>query len=148
MTHIQCVLVKVFILVFLLLACKKDNAPLNIKLKDKPLAVIKSHIQGRWQLHYTFGGFTGNFRQNFTNSSIEFKPTDFIYGTDNDTVWVNNKINWISTTDIFNEATYIMSFNDLRGYPFNWIVDGIYNDTLIFTSNAIEPDSYYLTKEK
>ncbi len=110
--------------------CKKENKPLNIKLKDKPLSEIQKYLIGNWQIHYSYGGITGNIRYNYTNSFIEFKPNDIIYWKDNIVERVNTKIKWIRTTDQVNELTYVMSFSDILGYPESWGTEGIYKDTL------------------
>jgi len=119
-------------------------------LKDKPLSEIKSAIQGNWQLHYSYGGITGNIRQNFVNSFIEFKATDSIYWNDNNNSIVADKIQWNRRRDMIGDSTYIMSFCEMRGticYPYSWGVQGIRNDTLILYDNATDPDSYYLTRK-
>lgn len=139
---------KIILLLFLfLLSCNKESNTAKGKLKNKSLAAIRSKIQGRWQLHYTYGGITGHIRQDFINSFMEFKPNDSISWILDNTLWINDKINWINTTDIFHESTYIISCEDFRTYPYTWIVDGIYNDTLILISNGSEPDKYHLTKK-
>lgn len=121
-----------------------------MKLKDKPLSEIKAAIQGKWQLHYSYGGITGNIRQNYTNSFIEFKPTDSIYWNDNNNLIVADKIQWNRRRDMIGDSTYIMSFCEIRGnicYPYSWGVQSIRNDTLILYDDATDPDSYYLTKK-
>ena len=64
------------------------------------------------------------------------------------TLFVNDKIKWVRTTDIFNDSTYICTFNDFITYPHTLIIDGIYNDTLTLISNATEQDGYFLTRKK
>jgi hypothetical protein len=72
--------IKTPLLLLILLSCNKDKTDFsNITLKDKPLNQIKSAIRGRWQLHYSYGGITGNVRHNYTNSFIEFKTNDSLY---------------------------------------------------------------------
>lgn len=145
-------LIKSPLLLLLLLSCNKEKikSPINIMLKDKPLSEIKSAIQGNWQLHYSYGGITGNIRQNFVNSFIEFKATDSIYWNDNNNSIVADKIQWNRRRDMIGDSTYIMSFCEMRGticYPYSWGVQGIRNDTLILYDNATDPDSYYLTRK-
>ena len=51
--------------------CKKDNSTpidrLNIVLYDKPLSVIRQHIQGKWQLIYGKGGIATNTQYYYNN---------------------------------------------------------------------------------
>lgn len=143
---------KVPLLALLLLSCNKEKlkTPVNLKLKDKPLNEIKAAIQGKWQLHYSYGGITGRIRQDHTNSYIEFKPTDSIYWNDNNNLIVADIITWNRRKDIIGDSTYIMSFCEMRGpvcYPYSWGVEQIKNDTLILYDDATDAMGHYLTRK-
>lgn len=144
--------IKTPLLVLLLLSCNKEKpeAPVNLKLKDKPLNEIKTAIQGKWQLHYSYGGITGRIRQNRTNSFIEFKPNDSIYWNNNNDLIVRDIITWNRRNDIIGDRTYIMSFCEMRGticYPYSWGVEQIKNDTLILYDDATDAMGHYLTRK-
>lgn len=139
------------LILFCFIQCKKNtNERVNIKLKNKPLGEIKLAIQGKWQLHYSYGGITGNIRQNHTNSFIELKPTNSIYWDDNNNLIVKDLIRWKRKIDMVGDSTFIMSFCEMRGaicYAYSCGVQGIRNDTLILYDDATDPDGYYLTRK-
>jgi len=132
-------------IVLFTIGCKKDKPVKNGTLYDKPLGVIKHSIQGHWQLHYMYGGYSGSFREDFNNSFITFNG-DHILWTVNDTVWVNSNIDWVYDISISSQKTYLMQFGNAQN-SFDWLVDGIYNDTLVLYDNFTDSYSYHLTKK-
>jgi hypothetical protein len=143
--------IKTPLLLLILWSCNKDKTDFsNITLKDKPLSQIKTAIRGKWQLHYSYGGITGNIRHNYTSSFLEFKANDSLYWDDNNNRIVADRITWENKTDVIGDKTYIMSFCEMRSsvcYSYSWGVQGIRNDTLILYDNATDPDYHYLTKK-
>ena len=73
------------LIVFCFAQCKKEHTGLTITLYDKPLAIIQSIAKGKWKLNYTYGGLTGNIKQNYTNTYSEFRfaQIDSFYYTEN-----------------------------------------------------------------
>lgn len=138
---------------FLFIACNKDDnnndeiAKSTIDLYDKPLPVIKSYIEGKWELHYIKGGFIANYVQYYDNSFWEFKfnEEDRIK-TINGPIQANNTITWNMGQDYFAGKTYIMGFYDEENVPINFVIDGIYNDTLRIHINAADAMFYYFTE--
>jgi hypothetical protein len=136
----------VFVILLISASCKKDNGPVNISLKDKPLFTIKSSIQGRWKLEYSSGGICGIcVYPSRSNTTLEFKKDRVIWISDN-LLLADDNINWIPTHEFFGIDTYIMSFEDTRAYPYNYIVDGIYNDTLVLYESATDGQSHHFSK--
>lgn len=83
------------------------------------------------------------------NSYMNLKPNRIIIGNDSAGVVVDSRIYWKRTTDIFNDRTYLLTYYHAASYgPFaiSYIVDQIYNDTLILTEDASDAVSYYYTK--
>lgn len=144
------ILLLITTIVFFMAGCKKNDTPINIKLKNKPLPVIKEAIQGKWQLHYAYGGWTGHYRKNFTNSFITFGENDTIFWMDSTWRRVDTVIQWKRIQDFVDhsDSTFLMSFYDTYGYPYSWIVDGIYRDTLLLVDYGPDGMGYYLTRKK
>jgi hypothetical protein len=122
---------------------KTDSS--NIILRDKPLSVIQSYIKGNWQLQYEQGGITGG-RFPHTNFFWEFSSSDRVKVTYQSNVVTDTLINWVRTKDVFTDSTFLMTFSDKLGYPYVYIVDGIYNDTLVLYDNASDYITYHFTK--
>ncbi|WP_207531589.1 hypothetical protein [Desertivirga arenae] len=133
-------------------SCKKDKDQkrLSITLYDKPLSIIKSYIQGNWQLHYGKGGICSICIQNYENSYFKFPHGDSIRITTNNVTYTNTAIEWINDSGIYTNKvpTFTMNFKDLRGYPNIYIVKEIANDTLILKSYGADPVSFYFTKAR
>lgn len=145
------VLLPALIISFVALSCKKPaikRNTINIILKHKSLSTIKGAIQGRWQLHYAYGGYSGHTRVNYANRTIEFKGDDHIKEIYQSKIIVDTVIKWERIKDYFFEgdSIFILSFNDLRGYPYSWGVEGIYNDTLLLFDYAADGMGYHLTR--
>jgi len=136
--------------------CEKEDTSQNIILYDKPLDVIQSHIQGKWKLAYGKGGFAANSIFYDDNYYMEFTVDNRVIETGDNIVYANSTIKWTKVgpyewvkwspgkyTD-----TYLMEFNDRREYPYCYVVDKIYNDTLIIYDNACDAVFYYFNKTK
>jgi hypothetical protein len=59
-----------------------------------------------------------------------------------------SKIIWRYEKDIYEENTNIMIFYDTRLYPYSYIVDRIFDDTLVLKDNAFDPVSHFLARLK
>ena len=130
--------------------CKKHDAPFNITLKDKPLIIIKAAIQGRWQMHYAYGGLSGHTRIDYTSRFIKFTDNHILF-CDNAKSLADTLFYWKRVIDIFSQlrgSIFTMTFSDKRDYPYSWVVDGIYQDTLLLVDYGPDPMNYYLTRKK
>lgn len=136
------------IFLFSFAQCKKSDTGLNIILHDKPLNTIQSYIQGKWKLQYTFGGFAAMKYPATHNSYIILNPNNIIIGNDSAGVVVDTAIIWVRAKDIAGDSTYLLTYSYTPGYafPYAYIVDRIYNDTLVLSDNAYDPISRYYTK--
>jgi hypothetical protein len=154
MKKISSICVPAFLIAILLCSvqCKK-NKPSNptvkdssyITLHDKSLSIIQSHIQGKWQLQYEQGSnFAGTFPQ--TDFFWEFNLNNNVRETYQSNLIVDTAINWVRTKDVFADSTYLMTFSDIQGVPWVYIVDGVYNDTLVLYDNASDFTTYHFTK--
>jgi hypothetical protein len=137
------------IIVLFFFGCKKDEMQpsSNILLKDKTLYVIRTNIKGTWKLCYEQGGFCAVCPATKVDQVyFKFWDGDRIIWTEKGLKLADTKIIWKRAKDIFEENTYILNFSDTRLYPYNYIVDGIYNDTLLLIDNAYDPMKYYLAR--
>jgi hypothetical protein len=131
--------------------CKKEEIKpsSNITLKDKTLPVIKVNIKGMWKLCYERGGICAVCPPTiFDQVYYEFGDQDRIIWTDKNQKLADTIILWQYVKDIFEEYTFTLNFSDTRLYPYSYIVDGIYNDTLLLIDNAYDPMYYYLSRSK
>ncbi len=132
------------------ISCKKNNTipvdRLNIVLYDKPLSVIRQYIQGKWQLIYGKGGIATT-TQYYYNNFWEFNDDSLRILGDNN-VRVDTAIHWIYNLGTFTngDSTYIMNFRDKLGYIYDYVVDQIYNDTLILHEDASDAYFYHFIK--
>lgn len=57
------------VLAMICIACSKDDSPQyqDIRLSNEPLSVIKSNIEGSWELHYGEGGINASNIQYYDN---------------------------------------------------------------------------------
>ena len=138
-------------LIFIFPQCKKKTTDLetNKQLKNKNLSEIKSIIAGNWKLHYSIGGFTGNTRTNYTNSSINFiipaTPSDSIKWIISNTVFNYDAANYLRVKSIFGDSTYLITTSS-TGSTVELIADSKIGDTLILTENHSNSNTYYLSK--
>lgn len=139
------------LLFFCFFQCKKQdtpqNTPLTIILHDKPLSVIQSYIQGKWRLHYGKGGICGTCVQYYNNVFWKF-TNDRIEETYNGRSLADTTIKWIRDLGTYTngDSTFIMNFYDKRGYPSNYVVDHIFNDTLVLHDNSSDAVFYHFSK--
>ncbi|MFT3950038.1 MAG: hypothetical protein QM763_23935 [Agriterribacter sp.] len=137
----------IFILISWFNYCKKNYKPqVNVVLYDKPLSVIRQHIQGKWQLIYGKGGIATT-TQYYDETFWEFNA-DSLRILKHNNAYLDTVIHWDYDLGTFTngDSTYIMNFNDKLGYIYNYIVDKIYNDTLIVHDYAVDAYFYRLIK--
>lgn len=132
-----------------LITCKKEEPKLNLVLYDKPLAMIKSHVQGRWWLKRVTGGICSNCGAALKNNPYMIITGDRIVSGNDLKVTLDTIIVWKRDLDIFKDSTYLLSYRDSKSYPFpiHKIVDRIENSQLILIDNAYDPFYYYYAKE-
>jgi len=128
--------------------CKKENTQLNIQLFDKPLTTIKSNIEGKWKLYYSKGGICASCLQRYASYFWEFGSNDKIVEIYNQNITADTTIKWVKAPGTFTnvDSTYIMTFPDKQNVPWNYVVDGIYNDTLIIHDNSADAVFYHFIK--
>ena len=130
--------------------CEKNNEDgqnSNIPLYDKPLSTIKSNIQGKWELHYGKGGICATCIQYVDSTYWEFTNNDKILKYYDKDIVLDTSIMWYKDVDNFSGLTYIMQFYDNYGYPSNYVIDGIYEDTLIIHDFSSDAVFYHFTKQ-
>lgn len=131
--------------------CKKKYTPLTITLYNKPLGTIQNYIQGKWKCHYGKGGIAANYVQYYNDFYWTFSANNRIQQLYNGSIVTDTTINWVWTWNSgtwlnYGDSTFIMNFYDKLGYPFDYVVDRISNDTLILHDDAADAVFYHLTK--
>lgn len=124
------------------------HTSLTITLYDKPLDTIRAYLQGKWKCHYGKGGIINNLVRTYTDYYSNFSANKRIWQSLNGNVITDTTINWIwgKAARVSGDSTFLMFFYDKRGYPYNYIVDGIFRDTLIIHENGLDGVYYYFTK--
>jgi hypothetical protein len=131
--------------------CKKNtDNPVdksNIILYDKPLSVIQQCIQGKWELIYAKGGFTGN--------SIKYVHDDFWEFSNNKIEIIDSGLVYISAPIYWNyepvsfingQKTYTINYRDQGNVPYKFYVEGIKNDTLTIVECALDGMGLHFAK--
>ncbi|RYE26634.1 MAG: hypothetical protein EOP45_03610 [Sphingobacteriaceae bacterium] len=132
--------------------CKKElnKVPLNVTLYNKPLSVIQSNIQGNWKLQYIKGGFIANYIKYFQDENIlwQFPSGTRVLQNYNGNIYTDTTISWVRDLGVNTgrDSTFILKFYDKRGYPYNYVVDGIFNDSLVIHDNANDGQHYHFSK--
>ena len=130
--------------------CKKDSntVPRTIILYDKPLFIIQPYIQGNWKLHYGKGGIVSTMIQYYNNTFWNFTSGNKIKASYNGIITADATIRWYHDVGTYTNGatTFILSFSDKQGVPWNYVVERIYNDTLILHDNAVDAVFYHFTK--
>lgn len=134
----------------ILLAFSKDDNPQsqNIRLYDKPLSVIKSHIEGNWQLQYTKGGFIANLVHHWDAGywKFDFSENDKIKTTAGP-ISADTSITWIVGQDNYAGKTHIMELYEKEMFPTPFVIDSIYQDTVVLHINASDAMFFHFTKQ-
>jgi hypothetical protein len=134
------------IFILLILNCKKET-PLNIILHDKPLATIQHYIHGKWRLVYSkydSGKYPcDNCIMEFTQDDKFISNVLVIYATPYSITWVKDIGKYLN-----GDSTYLMTLGHEFGYYDPYVIDKIYNDTLIFYGNLEYSYTHYCIKLK
>jgi len=140
-------LLSVIALASVLLHCKKITPGLTITLYDKPLSVIESHINGKWNLRYLHGGLSTQTIQ-LSDVTWAFGTGDRITEIYHGTTISDTVINWMRDAGqlIGVDSTYLMDFTDKQFLPRVYVVDGIFNDSLVLHDNAVDGFYYHFTR--
>lgn len=143
------------IVLFSFAQCKKEDVPLhvplNITLYDKPLSTIQYYITGKWKVEYAKGGFCGTcIYLPRNNQYMQVNPDRIIFGNDSTGIVVDTAVIWERTKDIFGDSTYLLTYSYPPAYvfPITYVVDKIYNDTLVLIENHYDYITTYFTKIK
>lgn len=128
--------------------CKKDNSSKILILYDKPLSEIQANIYGNWKLHYGRGGICATCVQKYNNVFWKFTSGNKVQQTSNNSIYTDTTITWVRSPGTFTNGsqTFIMNFYDKKGFPSNYVVEQILNDTLILHDNSADAVFYHLTK--
>ena len=151
---ISIVLINIITLLFLfiLFACRKNDSidPSNIILYNKPLTIIQHCIHGKWKLAYAKGGICSTCKYYCDSCFVEFTSSNKIICNSYVTTDGATTIHWIRDIGTYtnNEYTYLMSFSDKQGVPWVYVIDRIYNDTLIYHDNSGDAMFYYYVRLK
>ncbi|WP_460546196.1 hypothetical protein, partial [Echinicola sediminis] len=101
-----------------------------------------------WELHYGIGGICATCYHEYGNQFLEFTNNERIRsysGTelklDTTLIWYKDKWGYPDA-----DSAYVMKYFDSLGYPNDFMVEGIYSDTLIIHTNASDAVFYRLTK--
>lgn len=133
-------------------SCKKDKPQKlysNITLYDKPLPVIRAHIQGKWKLSYARGGIMSNNVQYFDDIFWEFgNNSNTIKQFYNDSITLYTIIYWYKDIGTYTngDKTLIMKFYGQYEYPNVYVVERIVNDTLIIHDNSFDAVFYHFIR--
>ncbi len=135
-------------ILFCFAQCKKERNDSTIILYNKPLTTIQSYIQGNWKLHYGKGGICGSCIQYYDSSFWKFTNNNEIKISYKGTIITDTIITWRRDLGTYTngDSTFVMNFYDKQGYPSNFVVDRIFNDTLILHDNSSDAVFYHFTK--
>lgn len=108
-------------------------------LKEQPLDTIRHYISGKWQLHYSYGGFTGHTRIDYPDSFIDFGSGNSVYWIRNNELYADTPVTWTWGVDMMGDSTYTMR-------PFSWCVWGVKGDTLALYDNGNDGMGHLLSR--
>lgn len=139
-----------FLILFCFEQCKKEpvgHNSLSITLYDKPLDTIKFYIQGKWKCQYGKGGIAANMIQYYNNYYWSFSLNK-VQKSYNGTIVSDTVIHWVKEKGTYTngDSTFVMSFYDKQNVPWNYVVERIFNDTLILHDNSSDAIFYHFTK--
>jgi hypothetical protein len=122
-------------------ACTKKNksqleSHVNISLYDQNPSVIQSYIQGKWQLQFESGGIGGSTLP--VNQKIFYTFNKNRISIEEDGVLVTDTIiDWkYLAISVNGDSIFIMS-------PGNFMVNGIFSDTLLMHDAYISDAFFY-----
>jgi hypothetical protein len=138
------ILLLLAIICFSLQSCQKGHKSVTYELSNKPLAVVKRVIRGKWRLHYSVGGIVV-MQTNYDNSYITFGPGNAVLWMDDTAKMVDTVVQWEKRSFTATDSIYVMTFDV---YPLSWTAEGIYSDTLILDDfyHLSDGSRYFLTR--
>jgi hypothetical protein len=144
---LYCYILLLLLTILSITQCRKTSERLNVNLFDKPTGTIENYIQGKWRLHYMFGGICGcPLDRTQFGEYYEFLPGRRLIYTFQGSVEFDTYYTW--TTYQFNPSDYVHKLLTYETY-YSFEVEKIVNDTLVLVEPSLNnPDNlyYYLTK--
>jgi len=137
------------VLCFILPQCKKHTTRLNITLYNQPLSVIQKYVSGKWKLEYTYGGIIANLRSDYHDKNYiwQIDEGSHIKKWDMGNLFTDTTIEWYQYTYGGGDKIFVMKFYDDRQYPYNYIVWGIVDDSLVLRDFGSDPVTYHFSKQ-
>ena len=137
-----------FILLCCVIQCKKDDKPVNqvnIVLYNQPLATIQHYILGKWKFVYGKGGICGSCIHYCNNCYVEFTSDNKFISNTYTITSDTTIIHWVRDVRTYTNAdsTYLMTIKDIQGVPWVYVIEQIYNDTLIYHDNSSDAIFYH-----
>lgn len=142
----------IFILISIILClmqCKLEEIPSsNIILYDKPLNTIKCNIQGKWELIYAKGGYCGSCISYCDHCTVEFTSDNKFISNTFALTTDTTSIHWVRDLGTYTNGleTYLMTFHDIHGVPWGYVIERIINDTLIYHDNTSDAMFYHFIR--
>ena len=139
------------LILFCFSQCKKNHSESGtVTLYNQTLPVIQSHINGKWKLEYINGGFIANYYNSFHDENViwQFSLGTRVIQNYNGNIYTDTTITWIRDLGVNtrNDSTYLMKFYSKNGNPYIYVVDRIFNDSLILRDNAVDGQDYHFSK--
>lgn len=132
--------------------CKKGVSNNDIILNDKSIIDVQSYIQGKWKVHYYYGGMVGYLKQDreSLNEYYEFKNNDRVVYTYQNSIITDTTYHFITYQAVPTDYIHkVIEFYMPWGAVYHLEADKIKNDTLVLAQPLIgSPDyfSFFLTK--
>lgn len=138
-----------FITVIFSFQCKKEIGPLNITLYDKPLFIIQSFIIGKWKLEYVQGGIAVMKYPARNNTYMTLKPNHITIRNDSLGIVADTTIIWEKGMSIQGSPTFFLSYHRYGTYTYpKYVVEQIFNDTLVLSDNSYDGFGYFYSRVK
>ena len=133
--------------------CKKDDKqvnPVNIVLYNQPLDTIQHYILGKWKFVYGKGGICGSCIHYCNNCYVEFTSDNKFISNTYAITSDSTIIHWVRDVGTYTNAdsTYLMAIKDIQGVPWVYVIEQIYNDSLIYHDNSSDAIFYHFIKSK
>lgn len=145
------------ILFYLMISCSKiepdfipEKRPDTLMLRNKPLPIINFYLQGKWQLHYIYGGGCGacvNQRDQY-HHYWTFDGDTRIVQEFQGVITTDTVIDWYRAKSFLGDSTYILHFLEKNGTSNAYVVDRLIKDSLVLMDDSSDPAKYYFTKIK
>ena len=151
----KCFLIIPLILILLccFIQCKKDDKPVkpvNIVLYNQPLDTIQHYVLGKWKFVYGKGGICSTCIHYCNNCYVEFTSDNKFISNTYTITSDTTIIHWVRDIGTYTngDSTYLMTIKDIQGVPWVYVIEQIYNDTLIYHDNSSDAIFYHFIKSK